>query len=82
MIYCVAIAYCCLWIPWRVDYHASAAVSRPMSYRAGYGWIWAGPEHDPSYANPDFPLIGLRIVAVTAVGGVLLLILSLKPSTH
>jgi hypothetical protein len=39
ILYCLLLAYCCLWIPWRVPYNRAATAYE----RAGYGWIWAGP---------------------------------------
>jgi len=44
LVYCLLLAYCCLWIPWHVKLGY-----KPEAYeRAGYGWVWAGP-----YRSPD-----------------------------
>ena len=40
ILYCLSLAYCCLWIPWRT--RSEALDWRYV--RAGYGWMWAGPE--------------------------------------
>jgi hypothetical protein len=52
ILYCLSLAYCCVWIPWRVPYNRAATAYE----RAGYGWIWAGPHRSPpidwaSYAD-------------------------------
>jgi hypothetical protein len=39
ILYCLSLAYCCVWIPWRVPYNRAAT----MYDRVGYGWVWAGP---------------------------------------
>ncbi len=63
--YCLLLAYCCLWVPWHIapgtDY-----------IRVGYGWLWVGPtthDFEGALAAPDLPLIGLRILALTAIAG-------------
>ena len=40
LVYCLLLAYCCLWIPWHVQH-----VSRYSTtyVRSGYGWLWTGP---------------------------------------
>ena len=65
VVYCVLLAYCCIWVPWHMQMHISQDVSMPTSLRMGYGLLWAGPES----ATPDLPIIGLRLLAVTAVAG-------------
>lgn len=37
--YCILIAYCSLWIPWRLKLR----VPEGAHERVGYGWVWAGP---------------------------------------
>lgn len=44
VVYCLLLAYCCVWIPWHVKH--------PGRYgdefiRLGYGWLWAGPYRKP-----------------------------------
>lgn len=62
--YCLAIAYCSLWVPWY-------ARLGPRYVRSGYGWLWAGPDLGaPRYAlnvAPDLHVIGLRLLAATAI---------------
>jgi len=43
IVYCAVLAYCCLWIPWRVP----VGVLRVRYQRLGYGWIWVGPTPPP-----------------------------------
>src|SRR5580698_1679605 len=40
-VYCLVLAYCCLWIPWHVQ-HTSRFSSNYV--RSGYGWLWTGPK--------------------------------------
>jgi hypothetical protein len=37
ILYCLLLAYCCLWIPWHVRH-------RLTDRRTGYGWLWTGPK--------------------------------------
>jgi hypothetical protein len=49
IVYCVLLAYCCLWIPWHL-------VQGQDNIRAGYGWLWRGPQNapvDPLLTSPD-----------------------------
>jgi glucose dehydrogenase len=73
IVYCVLLAYCCVWVPWHVEMHISQDLSRPTSVRMGYGWLWAGPSDSdvqrPASATLDLPIIGLRFLAVTAIAG-------------
>ena len=88
VLYCLLLAYCCLWIPWHVQRSSRFATTY---VRSGYGWLWAGPkdycppppsDHSaylceidtpkPAYdenAIPDLELLGLRLLASTAVSG-------------
>jgi hypothetical protein len=74
--YCVLLAYCCMWVPW----HVKATRER----RSGYGLLWAGPSSAEvlagygQYHTPDLPIIGLRLLAVTAVAGAAFCIAGLK----
>ena len=85
VVYCLLLAYCCLWIPWRVQIHVPSDSYRPTGYyRVGYGWSWDGPK-DPaanpyrsSNATPDLPLIELRFIAVTAITAAALLVARLR----
>ncbi len=58
VLYCLLLAYCCLWIPWHVQ-RGSRFV--PTYVRSGYGWLWTGPkqycpppsEHTAQLCNID-----------------------------
>ena len=39
IVYCLLLAYCCVWIPWQYQPQQSGP---PL--RLGYGWVWAGPQ--------------------------------------
>lgn len=39
VVYCVALALACLWVPWRVD-----PPGPQPSIRLGYGFVWYGPK--------------------------------------
>ena len=68
VLYCIALAYCCLWIPWRVEHLPVNEYARARYALSGYGWLWEGPKVADYYATPDLPLIGLRLLCVTALG--------------
>jgi hypothetical protein len=68
---CLLIVYCCVWVPWHVV--QSSADGFPQ-FRAGYGWLWKGPPNlgtwaTSVYATPDLAIIGLRLLAATALAG-------------
>jgi len=70
IVYCLLLAYCCLWVPWHL-------VQGPDHIRAGYGWLWIGPSNPPYYAfltTPDLPIIALRFLATTVICGAAFLI--------
>jgi len=64
--YCVALAYCCLWIPWRVPQYKYGINDNPIDYT----WLWSGPY----LSVPDVPVIILRIVVASALAGAAFLI--------
>ncbi len=73
IVYCVLVTYCCVWVPWHVV--QGSASDGFQQFRTGYGWLWNGPSNFAEgrasiYATPDVPIIGLRLLAVTAVAGV------------
>jgi hypothetical protein len=72
-LYCIFIAYCSLWLPWHRHISASSDVWYADDYvRLGYGWLWAGPTDagkQDVFSTPDLVLIGLRLVAISAVAG-------------
>jgi len=45
ILYCLLLAYCCVWIPWK-------GTNDLGRQRMGYGWVWAGPQ----YPRPPAPL--------------------------
>jgi hypothetical protein len=76
IVYCVLLAYSCLWIPWRVP--KGGYTHMPTAFeRLGYGFAWVGPS-TPNYLNlyatPDMPLIALRVFALSAVAAAALLL--------
>jgi hypothetical protein len=81
-LYCILLLYCCLWIPWRVQWQYPTDVTHLAGpYRVGYGWLWAGPDifHGyprgdmNTYATPDIPVILLRFLAATSIGAAAML---------
>ena len=58
ILYCLLLAYCCLWIPWHVQRGSRFATTY---VRSGYGWLWTGPkqycpppsEHTAQLCNID-----------------------------
>ena len=69
VLYCLLVVYCCVWVPWHMV-AAPANDNRNNQERAGYGWLWSGPpdtEVIPSLTTPDLPVIGLRLLAATAL---------------
>ena len=36
VLYSALVAYCCLWVPWRVQ-------ANRVYEAVGYGWLWTGP---------------------------------------
>jgi hypothetical protein len=58
IVYCAFIAYCSVWIPWRINYPEGA------HERVGYGWVWAGPHRSPPvvYKPPIETPDGLKIL--------------------
>jgi hypothetical protein len=75
ILYCLLLAYCCLWIPWHIQLHLPSDSYRPSAYvRVGYGWLWVGPNNPDALnpypsadAAPDLPLLQLRIVALSSI---------------
>lgn len=78
VLYCLLLAYCCVWIPWHVPpRHFAEGAIRPAE-DLGYGWLWAVPN---SYATPDLSRIVLRFGAATALAASVFLVfgISRKP---
>jgi hypothetical protein len=74
ILYCLLVVYCCVWVPWHLV--QSPATDGFHEWRTGYGLIWNGPSKfadSPSgpsiYSTPNLPIIGLRLLAVTAIAG-------------
>jgi hypothetical protein len=61
IVYCLLLAYCCLWIPWRVP----VGLLHIRYERVGYGWVWAGPYRSAPvvYDHPAKSADGWQIVA-------------------
>jgi len=75
ILYFLLIVYCCVWVPWHFVV-APANAGGTAQVRVGYGWLWSGPQladsswacnHTP-HATPDLAIIGLRLLAATALG--------------
>ena len=49
VIYCLGLAYCCIWFPWCIKSSDRYGTDRQ---RLGYGWLWAGPQYRSSLVNP------------------------------
>jgi hypothetical protein len=77
VVYLLVVAYCCTWVPWCVRWHIASDYSKPLMQRMGYGWLWAGPSNWSPYAIPDYPLIAMRLFALTAICGAVYLALAL-----
>lgn len=79
-IYCFLLAYCCIWIPWRVTFTGSG-----VGHSVLYSFVWAVPDggYAPGYtvAVPEMHLIFLRVLALTAVAGGAFIITSAFKST-
>lgn len=60
ILYCLLLAYCCLWIPWHVKRRSPEGAYN----RTGYGWVWAGPYRSPDvvYDPPLRSSDGLEIL--------------------
>jgi hypothetical protein len=72
-IYCLLLAYCCVWIPWRT----TTASRERRVVEVVYSIVWAAPTCDCKFDNgvsPEMHLILLRVVAITAITGALLAI--------
>jgi hypothetical protein len=69
MIYCLLLAYGCLWVPWHV-YDGTNYL------RTGYGWLWVGPSAPgvASYSTPDLVIMGFRFMAATAISAAIFLL--------
>lgn len=67
-IYCLLLAYCCVWIFW----HVTFGVGQRKFTDVVYSLVWAAPSvgYDPGYAAaPEIGLVFLKVVALTAVSG-------------
>jgi hypothetical protein len=72
-VYFLAIAYCCLWVPWYVQ---TPTTRYGGGYqRDGYAWVWAGASE---YARPELPVIALRLTAVAAIAGSSFILVGLR----
>jgi hypothetical protein len=70
IVYCLLIIYCCAWVPWHLA--QTIASESQDELRCGYGWLWIGPS-EPAYYNesatPNLTVIGLRLLAASAMSG-------------
>src|ERR1019366_2444511 len=84
VIYLLAVTYCFLWVPWCIHWHTTSDSRRLPLERVGYGWLWGGLGNTPysRLAAPDFPLIGMRLVAATALCLAAYLVLNLSGRSH
>jgi hypothetical protein len=64
-IYCLLLAYCCIWIPWR---ETTTLPSGRKYDDVFYSLVWVAPDtYGRCAAVPEIKLIILRVVALTAV---------------
>ena len=64
IIYCIAIAFACFYVPWKEEVSLGAAGRRFI--KLGYYPVWSTPQH---YAVVDYGRFALEILAITALGG-------------
>jgi len=57
-LYCLAVVYCCIWVPWRVTLPSVGELQQ------GCRWLWT-----LDAGGPNIAAIALRLIAVTALGG-------------
>jgi hypothetical protein len=76
-IYCLLLAYCCVWIPWRV----TVTAGKRQLTDVVYSLVWVVPDLS---AVPDLKLIFLRIVALTAISAAAVITAELtrRPATR
>lgn len=58
IVYCLLVAYCCVWVPWQVKLASVGELQQ------GYRWLW-----NVDAGGPNMSAIALRLLAVTALGG-------------
>ncbi len=80
-IYCILLAYCCIWIPWRVTF-GSGQMTEVI-----YSLVWAAPKvgYERGFkAVPEMNLILLRIVGLTVISAVVFELANVlrKPATR
>ena len=82
--YCLLLAYCCIWIPWRVTFVIETQSSvgsdivnpyqgeKIVRSQSVYSFVWNAPSDERNLRwipTPAVDLILLRIVGVTAISG-------------
>lgn len=79
--YFLSLGYCLAWIPWHIPFRWPTDLARPIGYyNAGYGWLWYGPHsvvdnfYRGEFAQPNIPLIELRVALATALFAALFVI--------
>jgi hypothetical protein len=77
VIYCLLLAYCCIWVPWR----ETIIIGQRKADDVVYSLVWAAPNtYQLGYAAvPDMHLIFLRIVALTAIISAVFILAGLFP---
>lgn len=65
IIYCIAIAFACFYVPWKEEVSLGAAGQRLI--KLGYSLIWS-PLERPPYVSIDYARILLEILGITALG--------------
>ena len=73
VIYCLAIAYCCVWIPWQV----TESYGSHTTVYITYSLVWAAPNYEHK-VGPAMQLIFLRLAASTAIGTAAFLLAGMK----
>lgn len=74
--YCLLILYCSLWIPTVVfEITTPNGVTERTTF--GYGWLWSAQINEV----PLVAIIGLRLIAATAVSAAAFLIAGIRKRT-
>jgi hypothetical protein len=78
-IYCLLLAYCCIWIPWRLTCGSAGDTAQYVIYSL----LWVAPQECGRVHSvaPHLPMVVLRIAAVTAICVAALALTGIRVST-
>ena len=70
--YLLFVGVACTYVPWKAK-----PTPQIPERNLGYGWLWSGPSESfwRQMAHPDYGLVGLTIVGVSALAGALFVFL-------